>query len=65
MTVPSYRPSYIMESESWACMRKVVPDDHGGWDLFKNRNGWEWDDSISDESCLSLMEQADTVYMSR
>lgn len=60
------RPSYILESESWATIRKLVPDNHGGWILFKCRNGgWEWDDSICDNSCVQMMEQADKVYMSR
>lgn len=61
-----YRPSYILESESWGSMRKLVPDNHGGWTLFKCRGGqWEWDDSICDDSCVRLMEQAEKVYMSR
>lgn len=61
-----YRPSYILESESWGSMKKLVPDNHGEWILFKCRGGsWEWDDSICDDSCVRLMEQAEKVYMSR
>lgn len=60
------RPTYILESESWGSMRKLVPDNHGGWTLFKCRGGdWEWDDSICDDSGIQMMEQAEKVYMSR
>jgi len=62
----NYRPSYILESEAWGSMKKLVPDNHGGWILFKSRDGsWEWSDSICDDSCVRLMEQAEKVYMSR
>lgn len=54
-------PETIVVSE-YGMMRRLVPDDHGGFTLFKMSAQWEWRDSIGLDSAKNIIKDGEKVY---
>lgn len=61
-----YRHSAAILEDAEGGLKKIEPDDQGGFNLFKRHGrGWNWADSIGEDSRDNLIANAHKVYICR